>query len=81
MNEMTKAVTSSSVGYRLIQGLSVDRVTERVVEVGEVWRNQPGVVHTLMALEDSEVLEVSTPHLDDVVRLRDDYGREGTNAP
>jgi hypothetical protein len=29
-------------------------------------------------LEDSDVLEVSTPDLDDVVRLQDHYGREGT---
>ena len=29
-------------------------------------------------MEDSDVLEASTPYLDDVVRLRDDYGREGT---
>ena len=28
-----------------------------------------------------ELIEVSTPELDDVVRLSDDYGREGTNAP
>ena len=50
------------------------------VSIGDVWRNTPGTVHTIEALEDSDVLEASTPHLDDVVRLRDDYGREGTSA-
>jgi mannose-6-phosphate isomerase-like protein (cupin superfamily) len=35
----------------------------------------PGTVHRLVAAEDSQVLEVSTPELDDVVRLDDDYGR------
>ena len=40
------------------------------------WRNEPEVVHTITALEDSVVIEVSTPQLDDVVRLRDDYGRD-----
>ena len=35
----------------------------------------PGCVHRLTALEDCEVLEVSTPELDDVVRLEDRYGR------
>ena len=46
---------------------------------GSIWRNQPGVIHTIEALEDSDVLEVSTPDLDDVVRLQDLYGREGTS--
>jgi mannose-1-phosphate guanylyltransferase len=33
------------------------------------------MVHRIRALEDVLMLEVSTPHLDDVVRLEDDYGR------
>ena len=41
----------------------------------------PGTVHRLIALEDSVVLEVSTDELDDVVRIEDRYGREGTSAP
>jgi mannose-6-phosphate isomerase len=48
---------------------------------GETWRNVPGEVHTVEAVEDSDVIEVSTPELDDVVRLSDSYGREGTSAP
>jgi mannose-6-phosphate isomerase-like protein (cupin superfamily) len=47
----------------------------------EAVRLRPGVLHRLVALEDCEVLEVSTPHLNDVVRLSDDYGRENTSAP
>ena len=35
----------------------------------------PGDVHRVEALEDSVILEVSTPHLDDVIRLEDRYGR------
>jgi len=65
----------------LVQGASAETVSGRVIAAGEVWRNTPGTVHTIEALEDSEVLEVSTPHLDDVVRLVDDYGRQGTSAP
>ncbi len=60
---------------RLTQGGSADALSEREVEPGEAWRNEPGVVHSIEALEDSVVLEVSTPHLDDVVRLQDRYGR------
>jgi mannose-6-phosphate isomerase len=35
----------------------------------------PGDVHRVEALEDTVILEVSTPHLDDVIRLEDRYGR------
>jgi mannose-6-phosphate isomerase len=59
----------------VLQGPSADELTERIITPGASWRNEPGVVHTLEALEDSTVLEVSTPHLDDVVRLSDRYGR------
>jgi mannose-6-phosphate isomerase len=65
----------------LVQGSSADHLTERTINTGDVWRNEPGDVHTIEALEDSDVLEVSTPHLDDVVRLSDNYGRQGTSAP
>ena len=47
-----------------------------VVGPGAAFRIQPGVVHRWRALEDALVLEVSTPDLDDVVRLEDQYGRE-----
>jgi mannose-6-phosphate isomerase len=59
----------------VLQGPSADELNERIITPGASWRNEPGVVHTLEALEDSTVLEVSTPHLDDVVRLSDRYGR------
>lgn len=48
---------------------------------GESYRNTPGVIHQMEAVTDCDVLEASTPHLDDVVRLNDRYGREGTSAP
>ena len=37
--------------------------------------------HRFEALERVELIEVSTPELDDVIRLEDDFGREGTSAP
>ena len=52
-----------------------------VVGPGAAFHLEPGTVHKLTALEDTLVLEVSTPHLDDIVRLEDLYGREGTTAP
>ena len=59
-----------------------ERITEsEVVSAGAAFRLRPGTVHRIRALEDTLVLEVSTPHLDDVVRLEDAYGRSGTSAP
>jgi mannose-6-phosphate isomerase len=52
-----------------------------VVGPGAAFHLEPGTVHRILALEDTTMLEVSTPHLDDVVRLEDRYGREGTSAP
>jgi mannose-6-phosphate isomerase len=48
-----------------------------VVGPGHAFRFTPGTVHRWRALEDSVVLEASTPELDDVVRLEDGYGRAG----
>jgi hypothetical protein len=39
-------------------------------------RIRPGMVHRMVAVTDCEVLEASTPQLDDVVRLEDRYGRK-----
>jgi len=47
------------------------------LEPGEGLRITPGTRHRMMALEDCDILEVSTPELDDVVRLEDRYGRVG----
>lgn len=61
---------------RLQQGPSAENLTERMLEPGSSWRIEPGVVHSIEALEDSTILEVSTPQLDDVVRFSDRYGRD-----
>lgn len=59
----------------LIRGPGPDDLHEQEIEPGHAWRVKPETVHTIEAIEDSVVLEVSTPHLDDVVRLEDRYGR------
>jgi mannose-6-phosphate isomerase len=48
---------------------------------GDAFRITPGTVHYMEAITDCDILEASTPELDDVVRLEDRYGREGTSAP
>lgn len=47
---------------------------------GQSFRITPGTIHYMEAVTDCDVLEASTPELDDVVRLKDRYGREGTSA-
>ena len=46
-----------------------------VVAAGASFHFPPGTVHRLRAIEDTTILEVSTPELEDVVRLEDRYGR------
>ncbi len=48
---------------------------------GQSFRITPGTIHYMEAMTDCDVLEASTPELDDVVRIKDRYGREGTSAP
>jgi hypothetical protein len=48
---------------------------------GDSWRISPLIIHTLEAVEDAEIIEVSTPQLEDVVRLEDRYGRAPDAAP
>jgi len=56
-------------------GDAADRIESVVVGPGAAFRMRPGTVHRLRAIQDCSFLEVSTPHLDDVVRLEDSYGR------
>src|SRR5215210_2467215 len=63
---------------RIEIGESLESRCMETVEAGRAFRVRPGVIHRLHALDDTFFLEVSTPHLDDVVRLEDVYGRTET---
>lgn len=54
-----------------------DLKTHRMRE-GDSVHLTPGTRHRLTALEDTDIYEVSTPEIDDVVRLEDRYGRAGS---
>ena len=59
-----------------------ERSLRRVeMQPGDVFHITPGTLHRMTGLEDCDILEVSTPELDDVVRLEDRYGRAGTSKP
>lgn len=54
---------------------------ELALREGESFHIPSRLIHRMEAIIDTDVAEVSTPELDDVVRLEDRYGREGTSAP
>ncbi len=60
------------VGKTLEEALKNELI---LMEPGSIYHIPPGLIHRMIALEDVQVLEVSTPELDDVVRHDDSYGR------
>lgn len=69
---------------RLILEVGPADAVERVeVPAGLCYRTLPGTIHRYIAPDDQDcdLVETSTPELDDVVRLEDVYGREGTSRP
>ena len=68
---------------RLRLHLEDDGGTVQQVELrpGEYRHVPTGRIHRFEAIDRCELIEVSTPELDDVVRIEDDFGREGTSAP
>jgi len=60
---------------RLRIGPSVSQLQDLVMSPGDSQSIPPGTIHQMESLEDCVIAEVSTPHLDDVVRLEDRYGR------
>ena len=60
---------------RFFAGPSLEALAEVPLAEGESFRITPGTVHRMQAVTDVDILEASTPHLDDVVRLEDRYGR------
>lgn len=62
---------------RVWLGPSEGELETRMMREGDSVRIAPGTVHRMEAVSDVDVLEASTPELDDVVRLEDRYGRAG----
>jgi mannose-6-phosphate isomerase-like protein (cupin superfamily) len=71
---------SGEIVYR-VQRDGDDILDDMKLKLGESFRIVPGTIHQMIAVTDCDVLEVSTPEIDDVVRLSDKYGREGTTEP
>ena len=62
---------------KLTYGISENELHEKILSPGEKFDIEPKLLHRVEALEDSEIFEVSSPELDDIVKLADDYGRNG----
>ena len=60
---------------KIIQGKSQNTLQEGLYHAGDTVTIPPGLIHRMEGVEDSVYLEASTPELDDVVRLKDDYQR------
>jgi len=58
-------------------GTDKNSLSDIILNPGDKFDIKPYTIHRIEALEDSEIFEVSTPELDDVVKLEDDYGRSG----
>jgi mannose-6-phosphate isomerase-like protein (cupin superfamily) len=80
-NVKTETLYVEAGRLRCETGLAGEPLGERVLVPGDVLHVPPGLRHRLEALEESRIFEVSTPEIDDVVRLADDFGREGTSEP
>lgn len=76
-----EVISVQSGRVRCEVGESQDALEAFELLPGESVHLRPGVRHRVTALVDTVLLEASTTQLDDVVRLEDRYGRQGTSAP
>jgi mannose-6-phosphate isomerase len=81
-HEVKDEVIFLLTGNMLFQaGLSADALVDYHMTAGERFHVATGTVHRMVAETDCDILEASTPHLDDVVRLEDRYGRVPGDKP
>ncbi len=74
----TFLVESGEMDLEVGQGADLEVIR---MKTRDAFHCPPNTIHRMVAVTDVDVLEVSTPELDDVVRLEDAYGRTGTSAP
>ena len=63
--------------FRLTYATEEQNLKELILNPGDKFDIFPYTIHRIEGLEDSKIFEVSSPELDDVVKLADDYGRSG----
>jgi quercetin dioxygenase-like cupin family protein len=62
-------------GYMRLEIGPPDAITTHILREGETYHCPPNTIHRMIAITEVDVIEVSTPELNDVVRVEDDYGR------
>lgn len=75
VKDETVHVWSGQMKFQTGEGAAL---VEEVLGPGQSFHITPGTRHRMIAVTDCDILEASTPELDDVVRLEDRYGRSGT---
>jgi mannose-6-phosphate isomerase-like protein (cupin superfamily) len=80
IKDETVYVISGALLVEIGEGQAVEKV---MLPAGKSMRVTPETIHRFMSSDEEsvEIFEASTPELDDVVRLEDVYGRQGTSNP
>ena len=74
-NQKKETIYVLSGQLKIISGTSIDNLIEKIYIEGESITILPGIIHRMEGVEECVYLEASTPEIDDVVRLSDDYKR------
>ena len=74
-NQKKETIYVLSGKLRIVSGPNQNNLKEKIYLAGDSITISPGTVHRMEGAEDSVYLEASTPEMDDVVRLVDDYDR------
>ncbi len=74
-NKKKETILVISGLLKIIYGNDLKNLGNKIFKPGESFTLDPKVVHRMEALEESIYIEASTPEMDDVVRLGDDYNR------
>ena len=74
-NHKKETIYVLSGQLRIFSGLDKNNLKGKIYKAGETITISPGTIHRMEGAEDSVYLEASTPEVDDVVRLVDDYNR------
>ena len=74
-NHKKETIYVLSGQLKIFSGLDKNNLKDKIYKAGETITISPGTIHRMEGAEDSVYLEASTPEMDDVVRLVDDYNR------
>lgn len=74
-NKKKETILIISGVLKITFGESQNKLNYKLFKVGETFTLNPGIIHRMEAIEESVYIEASTPEMEDVVRLVDDYNR------